>query len=121
MGILPEASCPHSRQDKEKGKGPKGVLAKLPLISLNNAVQELLIISGKLEKVVFRVWMHCYHAQNLSSVHEEEGNLCQPQECNSHYNWDLLFFHSWLTLEAQFKLCHFLQAASMNKTDAKFA
>ena len=31
------------------------------------------------------------------------------------------FFLSWLTLEAHLKLCQFLQAALMNKTDATSA
>lgn len=105
---------------RRRAKGQTDVLAKLPLISLNRHYPGTSDYIRDAKKSGFRIWVHCCPAQNLASVSDEEGELCWPQEHNSHYNWDFCF-HSWLTLEAQLKLCHFLQAALMSKTDANSA
>lgn len=117
MATCPKATCLHSRQDKEKGKEQKGVLAKIPPHFFNRCYPRTSDYIREGGKVIFRIWMHCCLTQDLSSVSKEEEKLYWPQEHNSYHNWDI-FFHSWLTLEAQRKLCHSLQAALMNKIDA---
>ena len=121
ISTLPEASCPRCRQDK-KGKGQKGVLAKLPFISLNRGypgTSDNIREAGK-------KWF--LETGCIAALHKIWVLLVRKKKsCAGHKNiihiilGTFVFFHSWLTLEAQLKLCHFLQAALMNKTDATSA